>query len=148
MAHIDECVPGQRARILRSGVARVVGKTGTIVEVSRIRRPASAPLKDTVTVDVPGHGEIAVAPSDLEIVQAYARSEFAFLHFLEQPTRLGVLLRVALPQRGIELHRAIALGLDDLGRVLLGERGEALVFAFGQLGLSRSWVAGASADEK
>ncbi len=70
MAHIDECVPGQRARILRSGVARVVGKTGTIVEVSRIRRPASAPLKDTVTVDVPGHGEIAVAPSDLEIVQA------------------------------------------------------------------------------
>lgn len=70
MAHVDECVPGQQAKILRSGVARVVGKTGTIVEVSRIRRPASAPLKDTVAVDVPGHGEIAVAPSDLEIVQA------------------------------------------------------------------------------
>lgn len=68
MAHIDECVPGQQAKLLRSGVARVVGKSGVIVEVSRIRRPPTGPLKDTVTVDVPGHGEIAVAPSDLEIV--------------------------------------------------------------------------------
>ena len=40
MLHIDDCVPGQRAKILRSGVARVVGKTGSIVEVSRIRRPS------------------------------------------------------------------------------------------------------------
>ena len=70
MSHIDDCIPGQRAKILRSGVARVTGKTGTIVEVSRIRRPPSAPLKDEVTVDVPGHGEVAVAPGDLEIVQS------------------------------------------------------------------------------
>ncbi len=70
MSHINDCVPGQQAKILRSGVARVVGKTGTIVEVSRIRRPPTGPLKDAVTVDVPGHGEIAVSPADLEIVKA------------------------------------------------------------------------------
>jgi hypothetical protein len=70
MSHINECIPGQRAKILRSGVARVVGKTGTIVEVSRIRRPPTGPLKDAVTVDVPGHGEIALAPADVEIVSA------------------------------------------------------------------------------
>jgi hypothetical protein len=69
MSHINECVPGQEAKILRSGVARVIGKTGTIVEVSRIKRPPSAPLKDAVTVDVPGHGEITVAPGDLEIAR-------------------------------------------------------------------------------
>ncbi len=69
MSHIDECVPGQQAKIVRSGVARVVGKTGTIVEVSRIRRPPTGPLKDSVTVDVPGHGEIAVSPTDLEIAK-------------------------------------------------------------------------------
>ena len=70
MSHIDECVPGQQAKILRSGVARVIGKVGSIVEVSRIRRPPTGPLKDAVTVDVPGHGEIAVSPADLEIVRA------------------------------------------------------------------------------
>jgi len=69
MSHINECVPGQEAKILRSGVARVIGKTGTIVEVSRIKRPPSAPLKDAVTVDVPGHGEITLAPGDLEIAR-------------------------------------------------------------------------------
>jgi hypothetical protein len=68
MSHINDCVPGQQAKILRSGVVRVVGKTGTIVEVSRIKRPPSSPLKDAVTVDVPGHGEIALGPEDLEIV--------------------------------------------------------------------------------
>jgi hypothetical protein len=62
-------VPGHQAKILRSGVARVVGKTGTIVEVSRIKRPPSASLKDAVTVDVPGHGEVVVGPDDLAIVQ-------------------------------------------------------------------------------
>ena len=46
MSHINDCVPGQRAKILRSGVARVVGKVGSIVEVSRIRRPPTGPLKD------------------------------------------------------------------------------------------------------
>jgi len=69
MSHINDCIPGQQAKILRSGVARVVGKTGTIVEVSRIRRPPTGPLKDAVTVDVPGHGEISVSPADLEIVK-------------------------------------------------------------------------------
>jgi hypothetical protein len=68
MSHINDCVPGQQAKILRSGVARVVGKIGIIVEVSRIRRPPTGPLKDEVTVEVPGHGEIAVSPGDLEIV--------------------------------------------------------------------------------
>ncbi|MBA3259823.1 MAG: hypothetical protein H0T68_10220 [Gemmatimonadales bacterium] len=67
MAHINDCVPGVQARILRSGVARVVGKSGVIVEVSRTRRPPTAPLRDMVTVDVPGHGEIAVPPDDVEI---------------------------------------------------------------------------------
>jgi spore maturation protein SpmA len=67
MAHINDCIPGTGVKILRSGVARVVGKSGVIVEVSRIRRPATGPLKDQVTVDVPGHGEIAVAPADIEV---------------------------------------------------------------------------------
>lgn len=69
MAEINDCVPGRRATIVRSGVARVQGKTGTIVEVSRIKRPATAPLRDAVTVDVPGHGEIVVPPADLEVLQ-------------------------------------------------------------------------------
>ncbi|MBA2458953.1 MAG: hypothetical protein H0V43_08390 [Gemmatimonadales bacterium] len=69
MAHINDCVPGVRAKILRSGVARVVGKSGVIVEVSRTRRPPTAALRDMVTVDVPGHGEIAVPPADVDIQQ-------------------------------------------------------------------------------
>ena len=68
MAQINDCVPGLQAKVLRAGVARVVGKTGTIVEVSRIRRPADGPLVDRVTVDVPGHGEIGVSPGDIEIL--------------------------------------------------------------------------------
>lgn len=70
MSHINDCVPGVEVRILRSGVARVVGKTGTVVEVSRIRRPATGPLQDKVTVDVPGHGEITVTPSDVELIKS------------------------------------------------------------------------------
>jgi len=68
MANIDDCVPGRRAKILRSGVARVQGKSGFIVEVSRIRRPPTGPLTDNVTVDVPGHGEVVLAPSDVELI--------------------------------------------------------------------------------
>lgn len=68
MADINECVPGRQARVLGTGVARVVGKTGTIVEVSRIRRPSTGPLRDRVTVDVPGHGEIGLSPSDIEVL--------------------------------------------------------------------------------
>ena len=67
MAHINECVPGRRARIRQTGVARVAGKTGTLVEVSRIRRPPTGPLQDRVTVDIPAHGEIVVTPDDVEI---------------------------------------------------------------------------------
>jgi hypothetical protein len=69
MAHINDCVPGANAKVLKSGVARVVGKTGVIVEVSRVRRPPTAALKDEVTVDVAGHGEVVVGPADLEIVK-------------------------------------------------------------------------------
>ncbi|HEV8176717.1 MAG TPA: hypothetical protein VGP44_03405 [Gemmatimonadales bacterium] len=68
MAHIDECVPGRQARIRQSGVARVAGKTGTIVEVSRIRRPPTGPLQDRVTVSIPAHGEIVVTPDELEVL--------------------------------------------------------------------------------
>jgi hypothetical protein len=68
MADIDECVPGRQAKVLRSGVARVVGKVGHIVEVSRVRRPPTAPLRDQVTVDVPGHGEVVVAPADVDVL--------------------------------------------------------------------------------
>jgi hypothetical protein len=67
MADINDCVPGRRVTVVRSGVARVQGKVGTIVEVSRTRRPG--PLRETVTVDVPGHGEVVVAPQDLEVTQ-------------------------------------------------------------------------------
>jgi hypothetical protein len=68
MAEINDCVPGRQARVLRSGVARVVGKTGTIVELSRIRRPPTGPLQDRITVDVPGHGEIGLSPDDIEVL--------------------------------------------------------------------------------
>jgi hypothetical protein len=68
MANIDDCVPGRRAKILHSGVARVQGKSGFIVEVSRVRRPPAGPLTDNVTVDVPGHGEVVLGPSDVELI--------------------------------------------------------------------------------
>ena len=68
MAHIDDCVPGRQARIRQTGVGRVAGKTGTIVEVSRIRRPPTGPLQDRVTVDIPAHGEVVVKPDDVEVL--------------------------------------------------------------------------------
>ncbi len=68
MAHIDQCIPGTEARIVTSGVPRVKGKTGLIVEVSRIKRKPSEPLRDRITVDVPGHGDVVLAPEDLEIL--------------------------------------------------------------------------------
>lgn len=70
MAHIDECVPGLHASILRSGVARVIGKTGMIIEVSRIKRSEADPLVDLVTVDIPRHGPVVVSPGDIAIVAA------------------------------------------------------------------------------
>lgn len=68
MAHIDQCVPGTQARIVTSGVPRVRGKTGTIVEVSRVKRNAADALRDLITVDVPGHGDVVVGPGDLELL--------------------------------------------------------------------------------
>ena len=68
MAQFSECVPGGTAIVLRSAVARVVGKTGTIVEVSRSRRSGAADIAERVTVDIPGHGEIVVAPGDLDLL--------------------------------------------------------------------------------
>jgi hypothetical protein len=68
MAHIDQCVPGTQAIVRESGVTRVKGRKGTIVEVSRVRRKPADPLVDRVTIDVPGHGEIVVTPGDLDIV--------------------------------------------------------------------------------
>lgn len=68
MAHINDCVPGFQVRIRQTGVGRVAGRTGTIVEVSRIRRPPTGPLQDRVTVDIPAHGEIVVTPDDLEVL--------------------------------------------------------------------------------
>ncbi len=67
MANINDCVPGRRVRVLQTGVARVVGKMGTIVEVSRVRRPPGS-LQDRVIVDVRGHGEVVLSPADLEVV--------------------------------------------------------------------------------
>jgi hypothetical protein len=68
MAHIDQCIPGTEARIVSSGVPRVKGKTGLIVEVSRVKRRPDDRLQDRITVDVPGHGDVVLAPEDLEIV--------------------------------------------------------------------------------
>ena len=68
MAHINECVPGRQVRIRQAGVARVAGKTGTIVEVSRVRRPPAGSLQDRVTVDIPAHGEIVVTPDEVEVL--------------------------------------------------------------------------------
>lgn len=68
MAHIDRCIPGTTVRIVTTGVPRVSGKTGTIVEVSRIQRRSTDPLIDRITVEVEGHGDIVVAPGDVDIV--------------------------------------------------------------------------------
>ena len=68
MAHIDRCIPGTTVRIIKTGVPRVSGKTGTIVEVSRIQRSRTDPLIDRITVDVEGHGDIVVTPADVDVV--------------------------------------------------------------------------------
>jgi hypothetical protein len=68
MAHIDQCIPGTEARIVNSGVPRVKGKTGLIVEVSRVKRKPGDHLQDRITIDVPGHGDVVLAPEDLEII--------------------------------------------------------------------------------
>jgi hypothetical protein len=67
MAHINDCIPGREARILRAGVARVVGKSGVITEVLRVKRSQEEPERDSITVDVSGHGPVVVTPADLDI---------------------------------------------------------------------------------
>ena len=69
MAGIDECVPGRRARVRQTGVARVAGKTGTIVEVSRICRPPGSASQERVTLDIPGHGEVTFGPADIDLIK-------------------------------------------------------------------------------
>ncbi len=69
MAHIDECVPGRRAQVRQTGVARVAGKTGVIVEVSRICRPPGGRLQERVFLDIPGHGEVGFSPADIDLVK-------------------------------------------------------------------------------
>jgi hypothetical protein len=69
VAHIDDCVPGRDAKILRAGVPRVVGKTGVITEVLRVKRSRDEAVQDSVTVDVAGHGPVVVTPSDLDIME-------------------------------------------------------------------------------
>lgn len=69
MAGIDQCVLGARARVLRSNVPRVVDKVGVIVAVDRMQRPpGTGTVVEQVTVDIPDHGEVVVAPAQLEIV--------------------------------------------------------------------------------
>jgi hypothetical protein len=68
MASFNDCVPGSLVRVLGSGVPRVRGKTGVLVEVSRSRRASTDPLVERVTVDIPGHGDVVLAPADVEIV--------------------------------------------------------------------------------
>ena len=68
MATFNDCIPGYHVRVLNSGVPRVRGKSGVIVEVSRSRRAPADPLVERVTVDIPGHGDVVLAPVDLEIL--------------------------------------------------------------------------------
>jgi hypothetical protein len=68
MATFNDCIPGSQVRVLNSGVPRARGKSGVIVEVSRSRRAPTDPLVERVTVDIPGHGDVVLAPVDLEIV--------------------------------------------------------------------------------
>jgi spore maturation protein SpmA len=55
--------------VRQTGVARVADKTGTIVEVSRICRPPGGALKERVTLDIPGHGEVTFSPGDIEVLK-------------------------------------------------------------------------------
>lgn len=69
MATFNDCIPGSQVKVLNSGVARVRGKVGLIVEVSRSRRAPTDPLVERVTVEVPGHGDVVLAPVDVELVR-------------------------------------------------------------------------------
>lgn len=68
MATFNDCIPGALVRVVNSGVSRVRGKTGTIVEAARSRRRPGDVLVERVTVDIPGHGDVVFAPADLEVL--------------------------------------------------------------------------------
>lgn len=69
MPEFNECVPGRPVRIRATAVQRVRGKRGVIVEVSRSRRASDDPMIERVTVDIEGHGDVVVAPADLELLE-------------------------------------------------------------------------------
>lgn len=58
---------GRQAKVLHSGVARVVGRTGVIVEIAHSRRPPTGSIQERLTLDVPGHGEIVLTPDQIEL---------------------------------------------------------------------------------
>lgn len=68
MVAFAQCEPGRQAKVVTSGVSRVVGRTGTIVEVARVKRATDTAVRELVVVDVPGHGEVTVGPGDLELM--------------------------------------------------------------------------------
>ena len=64
----DDRLLGRQVKILRSGVKRVAGRVGVVVEIAHVRRPPDSPLQIRVSVDIPGHGEVILDPADLEVV--------------------------------------------------------------------------------
>jgi hypothetical protein len=65
---LNDALLGRQAKILQSGVPRVVGRVGVIVEIAHSRRPPTGPVQERVTVDVPGHGEVVLQPAQVEVV--------------------------------------------------------------------------------
>jgi hypothetical protein len=64
----DDSLLARQVKILKSGVKRVVGRVGVVMEIAHARRPSDGPLQIRITVDVPGHGEVIVDPADIEVV--------------------------------------------------------------------------------
>jgi hypothetical protein len=67
---LDDDLLGREAKILDSGVSRVVGRVGVIVEIAHARRPPTGPVQERLTVDVPGHGEVVLRPNQVELLPA------------------------------------------------------------------------------
>lgn len=64
----DDSLLGRQVKILKSGVKRVAGRVGVAVEIAHARRPPDGPIQVRVSVDVPGHGEVILDPTDIEVV--------------------------------------------------------------------------------
>jgi hypothetical protein len=64
---LNDALLGRQAKILQSGVPRVVGRVGVIVEIALVRRPPTSPVQERITVDVPGHGEVVLQPGQIEV---------------------------------------------------------------------------------